>query len=608
LKNPFSKVLRVLETVRHLSAEQWAYRFINRGERIVRARFPRATFREVRRFAEMLPEPRLDSPTLGKIVEVVHLLHSSIHGDHIAGVSEGRFTFLNRTVDFGSIEGVDWRRDLGEGNNRLWLMNLAYFGWSVPFVEREGASGLAQVAHMVSGLEAQNGFEIKGVFGDVWNAYTASHRLISLIACLATFERIYGTPDVSVKRTIIQHIVFCAAYVRKSLEKDLQYNHLLKNYVALTVFSASCGGDGRIFPFLERAVIKSVRQQVLVDGGHSERSPMYNVLSYLDLSILSRSGIHSSWSFLEDEIIPKMALALKVQSHPDGDIALFNDSWLGEAPSVAAVVGRERPANEKVTLLATGYTKLSDDSGSALVFDHGLCGPDDNPGHAHADFLSVEISIKGERFIVDPGTPTYSTGALRDLSRSASQHNGPSFEGLEPIDFWSSFRIGRRGRGRLVSSGALSTGDELHVAGAHDGYSFVRSDVARQVVLFPGVGALVVDIWRGPADGAQSRFLVGSSWAPQSSHRFRGQSEVVDCSALIGALSSVEAASYWPRFAAGATASTFTLTPSCHDGLRVAAVWFGWAGKCPVGAEEAMGIAQSLAAACQAIVRQGTNA
>jgi len=603
-----SKLVRIFETVRHLSAEQWGYRFINRGERIVRARFPQAAFQDVLRFAGALPEPKPNSPAVREIVDVVHLLHSSIHGETVAGISEGRFTFLNRTVDFGSVEDIDWRKDLGEGNNRLWLMNLAYFGWSIPFVERGGANAIAQVAQLISSLEAQNSFDVNGVFGDVWNAYTASHRLISLIACLATYERIYGEVDASVRRTIIKHVVLCASYVSKSLERDLQYNHLLKNYVALTVFSVSCDEGRNIFSFLERAVIKSVRQQVLPDGGHSERSPMYNVLSYLDLNILSKAGMYSSWSFLADEVIPKMALALRVQSHPDGDIALFNDSWLGEAPSVEAVLGREQFANQKITLTDTGYTKLTDDSGSALVFDHGLCGPDDNPGHAHADFLSVEMSIRGARFIVDPGTPTYSAGALRDLSRSASQHNGPSFEGLEPIDFWSSFRIGRRGRGRLLSADAPVGGDELYVAGTHDGYSFARSGVARQVVLFPGTGALLVDIWYGFAGGARSRFLIDPSWTTEGSHRFHRDSEVVDCRALIGKLSSVKVGESWPRFASCETASTFELIPEFYGELRVASVWFGWVSGCPVTAESAMSMARALAAATGAIVRSSNNA
>lgn len=599
----FSRLVRIFETVRHLSAEQWGYRFINRGERILRARFPKMTFQGVLRRSRFLPKPNPGAPSLQGIVDIVRLLHTSIHGEYVEHVSGGCFTFLNRTVDFGSIEQIRWRRDLGEGNNPLWIMNLAYLGWSIPFVERGGSDALKQVSKVILGLEEQNGFEVNGVFRDVWNAYTASHRLINLLTCLAIYENKYGKVDVSSYEVILKHIIFCASYVSKSLEKDLQYNHLLKNYVALTVFSTACVGGAQIFPFLERSVEKSIRQQVLPDGGHSERSPMYNVLSYLDLNILGRSKLYKSWSFIDDDIIPKMALALRVQSHPDGDVALFNDSWLGEAPTVEAILGREDLVDRKSTLIDTGYTKISDVFSSAVVFDHGACGPNDNPGHAHADFLSFEMSVRRVRFFVDPGTPTYSAGVLRDLSRSASCHNGPSFEGLEPIDFWSSFRIGRRGRGRLVC--VDSELDAIAVAGTHDGYEFAKSGVARLLAFFPGVGVLVVDIWSGSAARAQSRFLVSSAWELVAPHSFCRQLDVVECRAIIGVLSDVEVGECWPRFGAREDAHAFTLVPEEHDGLRVASIWCGWGGECPLNVEGAMSMARKLAVACSAPLPYG---
>lgn len=599
--NLVSKSIRVFQTVKHLSAEQWGYRLINRGERIIRARFPRAAFDRVLRLSATLPEPDLDAPGLNEIVDVVRLLHTSIHGEHVARVSEGVFTFLNRTVDFGSLGELDWRKDLGEGNNRLWLMNLGYFGWSIPFVERGGANALAQVADVIANMEAQNGFHVPGVFGDVWNAYTASHRLISLFACLSIYKRKHGPAEASAYAKIMGHIIFCAAFVSKSLEKELQYNHLLKNYVALAVYCAACPRGADVFPFLERAVVESVRQQVLSDGGHSERSPMYNVLSYLDLTILSSYKAYPSWSFLSEEVIPKMAAALRVQSHPDGDIALFNDSWLGEAPSVDAILGSCRVSSGKWSLVDTGYTKLADDASSAVVFDHGLCGPDDNPGHAHADFLSVELSVEGARFIVDPGTPTYSSGALRDISRSASEHNGPSFRGIEPIDFWSSFRVGRRGRARLVNIAEACELNAINVAGTHDGYRFAKSGVGRHVLLFPRRGALLIDVWWGPAGGAQSKFLVHSSWALEAGHSFRRGEQVVSCEAIIGDLSSPENGDAWPRFAAREAVTAFALEPEAHDGFRAASLWFGWNGQCPVTAYDAIQLARAL------VVASGAN-
>src|SRR5581483_9905432 len=101
----------------------------------------------------------------------------------------------------------------------------------------------------------------------------------------------------------------------------------------------------------------------------------------------------------------------------------------------------------------TGYVRLGDDR-DVLIFDCGPCGLDLQPGHAHADFLSAELSIGGQRFLVDPGTPTYTESELRDRCRSAAAHNGPHVRFAEPLEFWRSFRIGRRGAaGRLSGQG-----------------------------------------------------------------------------------------------------------------------------------------------------------
>jgi len=126
------------------------------------------------------------------------------------------------------------------------------------------------------------------------------------------------------------------------------------------------------------------------------------------------------------------------------------------------------PSPGITALEASGYVRLQ--VGTAVVIlDVGPLGPDYNPGHAHADTLSFELSVGGERILVNSGTSTYEEGALRSLQRSTSAHNTVVVDGADSSEMWGSFRVARRARthGLLLDD---STGTTLRVACSHDGY------------------------------------------------------------------------------------------------------------------------------------------
>ncbi len=206
-----------------------------------------------------------------------------------------------------------------------------------------------------------------------------------------------------------------------------------------------------------------------------------------------------------------MARALPVMSHPDGEVALFNDSWIGEAPPAGQVVDLD-DTPEIARLTDAGYVRLGRGS-DAVIFDCGLCGPDDNPGHAHADFLSIEASVGGHRLFVDPAIPTYTAGELRDVSRSAASHNGPHLAGLEPIEFWKSFRVGRRGKATEITSKTLEGVASIWCAGRHDGYAHVGVETRRFIALWPGEAILICDLMQGNfTTESASNFLIPQAW------------------------------------------------------------------------------------------------
>jgi hypothetical protein len=571
-------VLRVWRTVRHLTAEQWLFRAICRGRRVLMQAFPEGARRRLQKAADILPQPDAAPASLAAIARIVLGLQQAAHGADPVGAAAGRFSLLSRDFDFGSVAGIDWRGDFQEGNNPLRRMNLAYMGYAVPLLSHGRISDLRAMVDILQSLEAQNSSEVKGVFRDVWNAYTASHRLINLLSGLALYRAADGEVDDAAETVILDHVRLCAAFIAGNLERDLQYNHLLKNLVALAAFAAAIGGIPPAFAFLDAAIRKSIRQNVLSDGGHAERCPMYHALSVLDLEMLSASGIVSrETETMLTDALARMMPALAVMSHPDGDIALFNDSWLGEAPASRDIIGFG--AGDGVSRLRdTGYVRLGA-GGDAVIFDCGKCGPDDNPGHAHADFLSVEISIGGERFIVDPGVPTYTAGAERDGSRSAAAHNGPHIVGAEPIEFWKSFRVGRRGTARELTDDRLGGIAPIWCAGVQNGYAPLGGDVRRFVGLWPGQALLIADLWVGASGHeAVSHFLIPSNWSRAAGRdaAFRHGATHVRLSCFAGKIAEIGEGSCWPRFGVEQKAHRVVVRPGPGDGFRTAALWITW--------------------------------
>ncbi len=70
-------------------------------------------------------------------------------------------------------------------------------------------------------------------------------------------------------------------------------------------------------------------------------------------------------------------------------------------------LGATPTINDGVTWLeSSGYIRYQTDN-TVLIVDVAQIGPDYIPGHAHADTLTFELSIRGQRTIVNSGTSVY---------------------------------------------------------------------------------------------------------------------------------------------------------------------------------------------------------
>jgi hypothetical protein len=136
----------------------------------------------------------------------------------------------------------------------------------------------------------------------------------------------------------------------------------------------------------------------------------------------------------------------------------------------------------------TGYAVFRGGNGGHAVFDVGPHGYM-NGGHAHADALSMTLSLGGRPFLVDPGTATYTMRPrVRDRFRSSQSHNTLT------IDHESQARPKGPFHWHTRANAAVH-GWRLHprldwVEASHDGYAPVTH---RRSVVRADDGWLVVD-------------------------------------------------------------------------------------------------------------------
>jgi Heparinase II/III-like protein/Heparinase II/III N-terminus len=200
---------------------------------------------------------------------------------------------------------------------------------------------------------------------------------------------------------------------------------------------------------------RELDEQVLPDGGHYERSPMYHAQVLTDFlesyALLRAFGRIEAHEKIEARL-RAMADFLLAMSYADGTLALFNDSanTVETRPrpileSVKRVIGS---APQPVTSFPqSGYfVWASADEREKIVVDCGALSVEYNTAHAHNDLLSYELWLDGQPFIVDSGVHGYGGDRFREYCRSTRAHNTVMFDGVEQSEVWSTFRMARRAK------------------------------------------------------------------------------------------------------------------------------------------------------------------
>jgi uncharacterized heparinase superfamily protein len=391
-------------------------------------------------------------------------------------VGPNTFRFLN--VERRCESGEDWDpRDA----TRLWTYNLHYFD---DLTSDDAASRKAWHLSLMRRWVAQN----PPGAGPGWEPYPVSRRIVNWVKWALTAGN-------TLPPECLASLATQSRWLMCRLEYHLMGNHLLSNAKALVcagLFFEGAEADSWRREGL-RILEKELREQILRDGGHFERSPMYHAATLEDLldlwNLLRACGLEppASWG----GTLAKMRHWLSSMCHPDGDISFFNDAAFGVAPSRSEIelycarLGL-RPSCDagwpSQVLHPSGYVRLAMGE-TSLICDCAPVGPDYLPGHAHADTLSFEMSIGKQRVFVNSGTSEYGTGVERQRQRGTAAHNTVTIDGQDSSEVWAGFRVAKRARARLHH--VIDTPNSVTVQASHVGYRRLpgRNDHTRRWAL-----------------------------------------------------------------------------------------------------------------------------
>jgi uncharacterized heparinase superfamily protein len=332
--------------------------------------------------------------------------------------------------------------------------------------------------------------------------------------------------------------------------------HLTGEALALYVVGNAfpeLGSSRRWIETGRRILLREIDRQILRDGGHVERSMHYQryTLDFYLLALLTarRAGdVHAQDAFAEAAArladftygIADDEGRLPLIGDDDGgmlwpvtgrDCADVRDSlataavvlnrphlarwglqeeifWMAAPEAIAFVKEPARTIDDAArtadgaartlagprsrTFLNAGYVVMRSDHEHAVLDagEHGYM----NGGHAHADALSLTLSIGGRPLLIDPGTATYTVDPqLRDRMRGSLNHNTVSLGGKSQSIPAGPFHWTTAADARLEAWRHNTCFDWAEAT--HNGYAPVQH--RRSVIRADGSGWLVVDEIRG---------------------------------------------------------------------------------------------------------------
>ncbi|WP_083656546.1 heparinase II/III family protein [Mongoliimonas terrestris] len=265
----------------------------------------------------------------------------------------------------------------------------------------------------------------------------------------------------------------------------------LLSAIAVVAAALSMDGQQRLVRQGTQRLEQELAEQILSDGGHISRHPGVLLEILAELLPLRQAytarGLSPPPSLIG--AIDRMMPMLRFFRHSDGAFAHFNGMGSTPADLLATILAYDDVRGQPVhDATSSGYQRLEAGS-TVILMDTGMPPPLALSAHAHAGFLSLEMSGTHHRFVVNCGVAD-ADERWRQVARATPAHSTVTLEETSSARTLTR-RMLRRRLGPLLVSGPSAvtaerrqTGDAITVTARHDGYAaqfgFVHE---RQIVL-----------------------------------------------------------------------------------------------------------------------------
>lgn len=374
---------------------------------------------------------------------------------------QGRFTFLNQSITYKNYD-INWNENT---HGKLWAYNLNYMDYLLMPEMDENTSKLI-INDFINKLKSnQIGRE----------PYPISIRNMNWIIYVSKLykEKDQLTEDYpfeSINKVLYEQYHILTEFI----EYNILGNHLLENAFSL-LFGAYYFKDFALYKKAKRLLYKQLNEQILNDGGHFELSTMYHIIilnRVLDsINLLMNNHRFKDQNKLLNFLNKKVILMLgwlNNMTFSNNNLPLLNDSAVDIAPTTEQLFSYAKylginESNKQIQLADSGYRRFNSKNYECII-DIGNIGASYQPGHAHADTFNFVLNAHNNPLIVDNGISTYESGNIRITERGTKAHNTVTIDNLDSSEVWSSFRIARRAKVRILK-------DSLNeVFAKHNGY------------------------------------------------------------------------------------------------------------------------------------------
>ncbi|MDX2345280.1 MAG: alginate lyase family protein [Legionella sp.] len=476
--------LRYFHTLRHLKPQQFFYRFFYAVKKI-----------------------KLKKNTTQQPLRAWHQNNFFPNIISSADLKSGYFAWGGERLN---LEDKDIWND--KKRSKLMLYNLHYFdalNTSLDPADKPRGVGLTQ---LITRWITENPI----LSGNGWEPYPLSLRIVNWV-------KYFSRNPEQIEPNWHASLLLQARALRNQLEYHILGNHLFANAKALVFVGAYFdGAEAEKYLFKGLSLLdREIPEQFLQDGGHFERSPMYHAALLWDMCDLYYLSLITDAQTLKArqkqwEVVIQRGLSwCDAMTHPDGDISFFNDATFGVAPKLDDL--KKYAAKLKIKYIKTmqpmrllkdtGYCVVEMNQRIKAILNVGEIAPDYQPGHAHADTLSFELSIDATRVIVNSGISQYGQDETRHAERSTKAHSTVCIDEKNASDVWSGFRVGHRAR--VFDFKQEETDDAFKVACSHDGYfKQVGKNIHRRSWCFNQHGMTVQDSISGDYLRAEASFYL----------------------------------------------------------------------------------------------------